>query len=128
MIVDPSVDGNKAAPAASGNALDVGHLICVLSPPRPGDLYWVLYSIYNTCKYWVYPILTIGIVIFPIQYNTMIFLKKIVTFLGRSNKLVKNKSREEEEDKVRWMRRMKRDRFFRKCRKKVRKKRMRFGR
>ena len=46
------------------------------------------------------------------------FFEKIVEFLERSNKLVKNKSKEEEEDKVRWMRRMRRDRFFRKCRKK----------
>ena len=69
-----------------------------------------------------------GIVIFPIQYNTIIFFEKIVKFLGRSNRQVKNKSREEEEDKVRWMRRMRRDRFFRKCRKKVKKKRMRSGR
>ena len=96
--------------------------------PRPGDSYWVLYCIYNTCKYWVYPILTMVIVIFPIQYNTIIFFEKIVKFLGRSNRQVKNKSREEEEDKVRWMRRMRRDRFFRKCRKKVKKKRMRSGR
>ena len=56
------------------------------------------------------------IVIFPIQYKTIILLEKIVKFLGRSNRQVKNKSREEEEDKVRWMRRMKR--------KKVKKKRM----
>ena len=69
-----------------------------------------------------------GIVIFPIQYNTIIFFEKIVKFLGRSNRQVKNKSREEEEDKVRWMRRMRRDRFFRKCRKKVKKKKMRSGR
>ena len=85
--------------------------------PRPGDSYWVLYCIYNTCIYWVYPVLTTGIVIFPIQYNTTIFLKKIVDQFGRSNTLMKSKSREEEEDKVRWMRRIG-DRFFRKCRKK----------
>ena len=36
---------------------------------RPGDSYWVLYCIYNTCKYWVYPILVISIGFFPIQYN-----------------------------------------------------------
>ena len=42
----------------------------------------------------------------------------------RSNTLMKNKRQkdrhnygEEEEDKVRWMRRMRKDRFFRKCRK-----------
>ena len=69
-----------------------------------------------------------GIVIFPIQCNMIIFLEKIVEFLGRSNKLVKNISREEEEDKVGYMRRMRRDRFFRKCRKKLKKKRMRSGR
>ena len=62
---------------------------------RPADSYWVLYCIYNTFKYWVYPILTMVIVFFPIQYNTIIFLKKIVKFLGRSNRQVKNKSREE---------------------------------
>ena len=50
---------------------------------------------------------------------------KIVEFFGRPNKLMKNKSREEEEDKVRWMRRMRRDRFFKQCRKKVKKKKMR---
>ena len=37
------------------------------SPLRPGDSYWVLYCVYNTCKYWVYPIFTMGIVIFTIQ-------------------------------------------------------------
>ena len=42
---------------------------CIFPWPRPGDSYWVLYCIYNTCKYWVYPILTMGIVIFQIQYN-----------------------------------------------------------
>ena len=31
-----------------------------------------------------------GIVIFPIQYYTIIFFEKIVEFLGRSNKLVEN--------------------------------------
>ena len=69
-----------------------------------------------------------SIVIFPIQFNN--FFLKIVEFFGRSNKLVKNKSREEEEDKpeVRWMRRMRRDQFIRKCRKKVKKKRIRSGR
>ena len=46
------------------------------SRPRPGDSYWVLYCIYNTCKYWVYPILTIGIVIFPLQYKTIKFFKE----------------------------------------------------
>ena len=46
--------------------------------PRPGDSYWVLYCIYNTCMYWVYSILTMSIVIFPILYNTTIFLNKIV--------------------------------------------------
>ena len=67
-----------------------------------------------------HPILTIGIVIFSIQNNITIFLQKKVDHIGRSNTLVKNKSRkrnncsEEEEDKV-W--RMRRDRFFRKCRK-----------
>ena len=58
------------------------------------------------------------IVIFLIQYNTLIFFEKIVKFLGGSNRQVKNKSREEEEDKVRWLRSMRRDRFFRKCKKK----------
>ena len=44
---------------------------------RPGDSYWVLYCVYNTYKYWVYPILTIGIVIFPIQYNiTIVFFSE----------------------------------------------------
>ena len=62
-----------------------------------------------------------GIVIFPIQYNTTFFFRNI----SREDR--KNCS-EEEEDKVRWMRRMRRDRFFRKCRKKVKKKRMRFER
>ena len=43
-----------------------------------------------------------------IQYN--IFLKKKV---GED----RNNCRKEEEDKVKWMRRMRKDRFFRKCRK-----------
>ena len=33
----------------------------------PGDSYWVLYCIYNICKYWVYPIFTL---LFS-QYNTV---------------------------------------------------------
>ena len=41
--------------------------------PRPGDSYWVLYCIYNTCWYWVYPIFTKDMVVFPIQYNIIIF-------------------------------------------------------
>ena len=97
-------------------------------PARPGDSYWVLYCIYNICKYWVYPILTMGIVIFLIQYYTIIFFEKIVEFLGRSNKLVKNVNKGEEKKKRKKMMRMRRDQFFRKCRKKVKKKRMRSGR
>ena len=38
--------------------------------PRLSDTYWVLYWVYNILKYWVYPILTLCIVNFPIQYNS----------------------------------------------------------
>ena len=50
-------------------------------------------------------------VIFPIQYNIIFFLKKKV----REDR---NNCRKEEEENVKWMRRMRKDRFFRKCRKK----------
>merc|ERR1711911_341668 len=69
----------------------------------------------------VYPILTMGIVIFPIQYNTIMFFRENTRSLKKvKHRVVKDRNNcsEEEEDKVMWMRRMRRDQFFRKCRKK----------
>ena len=58
---DSSPSAKHRSSDPSGPA-DQYQALTPISQPRQGDAYWVLYCVYNTCKYWVYPILTIGIV------------------------------------------------------------------
>ena len=67
----------QEAPKGQGRAICIGYCIVFTILTRIG--------------------FTIGIVIFPIQYNITIFLQKKVDHLGRSKTLVKYKSRGRQE-------------------------------